>query len=180
MPPHEPPPPPPEAFRKSEPPFDLASDWPAMAAIVCGAVAIGMMFLDWPTAKVLRRESGDSGFDRSLMPAAPIILVILLVAVVAVAGYSMLAKKHWLLLLAAVPAFAALMVVIVMMTTLSKIGDDILESIPGGSFSLGAGAWLCLVFTILALAASLVPGLDLLKRPAPAAPPAEFPHADGD
>lgn len=173
---------PPEAAPpRAEPSFDVSTDWPGLAAILFGAVAIGTMFLDWPTAKVLRRETSDNGFARNLMPAAPIILVTLLVLVVALAAYALLVKQPKLLMAAAVPAFAALMVVIVMITTLSKIGGDVLDSLPGGSFSLGIGAWLCLVFTILALAASLVPALEMFKRPAPAAdPPPEVLPAEGD
>lgn len=204
-----PPAPPPEAYAKPTPAFNLAEDWPAIAVMVAGAAAVGMMFPDWSISKLFNQEEGVNGFNRDLMPAAPIMLVILLAAVVAIAGYSLLTRRPRWLVLAAVPAFTALMVVIVMMTTLSEIGDSILGSIPGGSFELGAGAYLCLVFTLLALCASLYPLLMMLrnptmsnalgssraggewsatgtatraaasKRPAPPKPP-EFPHAEGD
>lgn len=170
------------AFR-GEPAFDPATDWPAVATMALGVAAVGMMFLDWSTSKILNREASDNGFDRDLMPAAPIILVILLIAMVAIAGWTIIVRRPKLLAFAAIPAFAALMVVIVMMTTLNKIGGDILSAIPGGSYSLGEGAWLCLVFTIFALGVCLVPLAQALKQAAePAEPPRppEFPHAEGD
>jgi uncharacterized membrane protein len=149
--------------------------------MACAIVAVAMMFPEWTVAKFLGQESTENGFDRSLVPAGPILLVILLVAVVATAGYTLLAKKPQWLLFAAVPAFAALMVVIVTMTTLSKIGGDLLGALPGGSSELGVGAWLCLVFTIAAVCLSLYPLVGMMRRPAPPPPPSpEFPHAEGD
>lgn len=144
--------------------------------MVSGAVAVGMMFPDWSVSKLFRQEQGVNGFNRDLLPAAPIMLVILLAGVVAIAGYSLLVRRPRLLVLAAVPAFTALMVIIVMMTTLSEIGDSILGSIPGGSFELGVGAYLCLVFTLVALCLSLYPLMAMFRQPhAPHAP-----HADSE
>lgn len=150
--------------------------------MVSGAVAVGMMFPDWSVSKLFRQEQGVNGFNRDLLPAAPIMLVILLAGVVAIAGYSLLVHRPRLLVLAAVPTFTALMVIIVMMTTLSEIGDSILGSIPGGSFELGVGAYLCLVFTLVALCLSLYPVMAMFRQPVvPAAPPGRHaPHADSE
>ncbi len=153
--------------------FDMTEDWPALAAMVCGVIGVGMMFPDWWVAEIFDAEETRNGFNRDILPAAPIILVILLAAVVAIAGYVLLTRRRRLLPLAGVPAFAALMIIVVMMTTLDRAGEPI-DDLPNGSFDLAVGAYLCLFFTLLALCASLYPLLAMLRRgdgtPAAAAP----------
>ncbi len=150
--------------------------------MACGILAIAMMFPAWSIARVRGSEATENGFNRDILPAAPILLVILLLAVVTTAGYTLVTRRPALLPLAAVPAFAALIVVIVTTSTLSKIGGDVLGQIPGGSFEVGAGAWVCLAFTVLALCAGLVPLADRLRRRTPPPPrqPPEFPRGEGD
>jgi len=150
--------------------FDPAVDWPALTTMACGIVAVAMMFPDWSISRVGRAEATANGFNRDILPAAPILLVILLLAVIAIAGYTLVARRPALLPLAAFPAFGALMVVIVTTSTLDKIGGDILGQVPGGSYEVGAAAWVCLAFTVLALCVSLVPLADTLRRAPPRGP----------
>ncbi|NUP35055.1 MAG: hypothetical protein HOU01_25595 [Streptomycetaceae bacterium] len=153
-------------------------------------LAVAMMFVDWQTSRFRGESVSWDGFNREVLPAAPIILVIMLVAVVASAGCVLLLRRPSQLAFAAIPAFTAMLVIIIVITTLDAMIGNPVRAV-GGTFEISAGAWLCLTFTILALLISLVPlGESLLAQqkqrqrqpvvpPKPAEPP-QFPHAEGD
>lgn len=174
--------------------FDVRTEWPAAAVMFCGVLAVAMMFVDWQTSRFRGESVSWDGFNREVLPAAPIILVIMLVAVVASAGCALLLRRPSQLAFAAIPAFTAMLVIIIVITTLDVMIGNPVRAV-GGTFEISAGAWLCLTFTILALLISLVPlGESLLAQqkqrqrqrqrqpvvpPKPAEPP-QFPHAEGD
>ncbi|MDI2130401.1 hypothetical protein [Yinghuangia seranimata] len=166
---------------------DVGRDWPAAAVLLLTVLAFVMMFLDWSVLRARRVKVTDDGFDRSILPAAPVILVIMFVAVAGIAAYALASRRPRFLGFAAIPAFTAMLVVIIIMTTTTEVIESFTRGL--ATYELGAGAWLCLVFTILAFLVTLVPlamwGREAMEQRPPKAPhvpaaPPEFPHADGD